>query len=267
MNVRTGESSGSSHSTLISVFVSKQIFPLQRLEWWDEVRPGILGMVMIICVLVLTHCSSHCFPLMLGASQHTLVRPSGSGCGSPYFMDDEIEAREESRIIRNHTAGSGRGCASRASLLWVQEFVQNCMLVTSCLHCSWNPPGLCVVQSRVQLSRSWARPWVIWHPPLFLLLTGLLQPYGNLSSVLPPVLRTCHLCSAPFLWMLLAHPSGPGSESSWSGTMCVLSPPIMSNSLHPCGLQPASLLCPWDFPRQRYWSRLPFLLQDLPDLS
>ena len=32
------------------------------------------------------------------------------------------------------------------------------------------------------------------------------------------------------------------------------------------GLQPASLLCPWDFSRQEYWSRLPFLpLEELPN--
>ena len=31
----------------------------------------------------------------------------------------------------------------------------------------------------------------------------------------------------------------------------------MSNSLPPYGLQPASLLHPWDFSKQEYWSGLP----------
>ena len=33
---------------------------------------------------------------------------------------------------------------------------------------------------------------------------------------------------------------------------------VMSNSLQPLGLQPARLLCPWDFPRQEYWTGVPF---------
>ena len=32
---------------------------------------------------------------------------------------------------------------------------------------------------------------------------------------------------------------------------------VVSNSLRPCGLQPARLLCPWGFSRQEYWSVLP----------
>ena len=40
----------------------------------------------------------------------------------------------------------------------------------------------------------------------------------------------------------------------------------MSNSLHPRGLQPARLLCPWDFPGKNTWSGLPFPSPgDLPD--
>ena len=38
--------------------------------------------------------------------------------------------------------------------------------------------------------------------------------------------------------------------------LCVCS--VMSDSLQPHGLQPARLLCLWDFPRQEYWRRLPF---------
>ena len=37
----------------------------------------------------------------------------------------------------------------------------------------------------------------------------------------------------------------------------VLSCSVMSNSLRPHGLQPISLLCPWGFSRQEYWSVLP----------
>ena len=33
---------------------------------------------------------------------------------------------------------------------------------------------------------------------------------------------------------------------------------VVFNSLRPQGLQPARLLCPWHFPRQEYWSGLPF---------
>ena len=39
----------------------------------------------------------------------------------------------------------------------------------------------------------------------------------------------------------------------------------MSNAMQPRELQPARLLCPWGFPRQEYWSGLPF--PSLGDLS
>ena len=36
--------------------------------------------------------------------------------------------------------------------------------------------------------------------------------------------------------------------------------------LRPHGLEPSRLLCPWEFPRQEYWSGLPFSSPgDLPD--
>ena len=38
----------------------------------------------------------------------------------------------------------------------------------------------------------------------------------------------------------------------------VLSRSVVSDSSRPFGLQPAKLLCPWDFFRQEYWSGLPF---------
>ena len=37
----------------------------------------------------------------------------------------------------------------------------------------------------------------------------------------------------------------------------VLSHSVMPDSLQPCGLQPARLLCPWGFSMQEYWSGLP----------
>ena len=37
----------------------------------------------------------------------------------------------------------------------------------------------------------------------------------------------------------------------------VLSHSVVFNSLWPHGLQPARLLCPWEFSRQEYWSQLP----------
>ena len=45
-----------------------------------------------------------------------------------------------------------------------------------------------------------------------------------------------------------------------------LSGSVVSDSLGSHGLQPARLLCPWDFSRQEYWSGLPFPSPgDLPD--
>ena len=40
-------------------------------------------------------------------------------------------------------------------------------------------------------------------------------------------------------------------------TYVVLSCSVVSDSLQPHGLQPARLLCPWEFSRQVYWSGLP----------
>ena len=39
--------------------------------------------------------------------------------------------------------------------------------------------------------------------------------------------------------------------------LCVLSCSVMSESLSPCGLYLARLLCPWGLSRQEYWSGLP----------
>ena len=39
---------------------------------------------------------------------------------------------------------------------------------------------------------------------------------------------------------------------------CVLSCSVMSDSLRPRGLEPATFFCPWGFSRQEYWSGLPY---------
>ena len=51
---------------------------------------------------------------------------------------------------------------------------------------------------------------------------------------------------------------GVRDESAAGSSVCVLSRSVLSNSLHPHGLYPARLLCPWNFSRQEYWSGLPF---------
>ena len=49
----------------------------------------------------------------------------------------------------------------------------------------------------------------------------------------------------------------PGSETKIPHALCaVLSHSVMSDSLQPCGLKPAKLLCPWGFSSQEYWSGL-----------
>ena len=40
-------------------------------------------------------------------------------------------------------------------------------------------------------------------------------------------------------------------------TWCMLSHSVVSDSLRPHVLQPARVLCPWEFSRQEYWSGLP----------
>ena len=65
----------------------------------------------------------------------------------------------------------------------------------------------------------------------------------NTYWVLTPCSALCHI-----LW---------GIQSSPITTWCVLSRSVMSDSLRPHELQPASLLCPWEFSRQEYWSGLP----------
>ena len=49
---------------------------------------------------------------------------------------------------------------------------------------------------------------------------------------------------------------------------CLLSCWVVSNSLQLHALQPARLLCPWDFPGQEQWIGLPFpSLGDIPNLG
>ena len=52
---------------------------------------------------------------------------------------------------------------------------------------------------------------------------------------------------------------GTDSKASPPTTItCRVACAVMSDSLGPHGLQPTRLLCPWHFPRQQYWSGLPF---------
>ena len=39
--------------------------------------------------------------------------------------------------------------------------------------------------------------------------------------------------------------------------VCVFNHSVVSDTLQPCGLYPARLLCPWGFSRQEYWSGFP----------
>ena len=67
-------------------------------------------------------------------------------------------------------------------------------------------------------------------------------------------------------WSSLLFSFAPFSRlSQWTFHMCMLSHSVGSDSLGPHGLQPARLLCSWNFSRQEYWSGLPFpSAMDLP---
>ena len=53
------------------------------------------------------------------------------------------------------------------------------------------------------------------------------------------------------------------NEDNW---FCLLWHLVFKSCLGPCGLYPTRLLYPWDFPRQEYWSGLPFQSpEDLPN--
>ena len=62
----------------------------------------------------------------------------------------------------------------------------------------------------------------------------------------------CHICSHEKELMFK-------TNISLTANMCcaVLSRSVLSDFLPPHGLQPARLLCPWEFSRQEYWSGLP----------
>ena len=59
-------------------------------------------------------------------------------------------------------------------------------------------------------------------------------------------------------------PSNEYSGSiSWTRFLCMLSCPVVSNSLRPHGQQPARLLCPWNFSGKNTWVGCHFLLQGI----
>ena len=77
---------------------------------------------------------------MLGAS-HALVRPSGSGFGSPYFMDDEVRLGRGGRSSETTRLASGRVCASPGLLALSPGFVPE-------LHVSYQLSSLFLKSSR-----------------------------------------------------------------------------------------------------------------------
>ena len=98
-----------------------------------------------------------------------------------------------------------------------------------------------------------------FYTPVSLLLAMLLEPtsiffHGILGIENCLILLTCPLNRAFFSW-------GPQINIVQSYLsyicVCVLSYSVMSKSLQPHGLQPTRLLCPWVFPREKYWSGLP----------
>ena len=91
-------------------------------------------------------------------------------------------------------------------------------------------------------------------------LRKILFAFSMLFSLLPNDLLRAMPCF--FSFTLMADKYRPclvvfSTRQTFSA--CVLSCSIVSNSLQPQGLQPASLLCPRDLPeRQEYWSGSPF---------
>ena len=67
--------------------------------------------------------------------------------------------------------------------------------------------------------------------------------------------------SVEVFWQWLTSEMGHWQPKPWEEFLGVsphvLSSPVVSNSWRPCGLQPARLLCPWGFARQKHWSGLP----------
>ena len=71
------------------------------------------------------------------------------------------------------------------------------------------------------------------------------------------------------IWRSAAEPrSSRGSKAMFfnsknNGALALLSRSVLSDSLQHRGLQPASLLCSWEFSRQEYWSGCHALLQGI----
>lgn len=137
--------------------------------------------------------------LMLGAS-HTLVRPSGSGCGSPYFMDDEVRSRGEVSYP-NHTVGKWQRVCKSGPLALSPGFVPELHVSYQLSSLFWKLPGLCVVQSRVQTLKELGKALEDLAPPLFCFLQACSShmnelrpascPENMLISLLCPVSVGC----------------------------------------------------------------------------
>ena len=70
-----------------------------------------------------------------------------------------------------------------------------------------------------------------------------------------------HFIGVQLLYYVVLVSAVQQSESAMGAW--VLSRSVVSDSFQPRGLQPARLLCPWDFPRQEYCSGLPFPLKGI----
>ena len=77
-----------------------------------------------------------------------------------------------------------------------------------------------------------------------------IRPIGSLSVLSLPRGMWC-------LNRLALPPVKVALTALFWGCCAVLSHSVMSKSLQPHGLQPTRLLCPWVFPREKYWSGLP----------
>ena len=60
------------------------------------------------------------------------------------------------------------------------------------------------------------------------------------------------------VFSLLYHPTVTSIHDYWKKYLCAHSLSHVQR-LRPYGLQPTRILCPWNFPKQEFWSGLPFL--------
>ena len=98
----------------------------------------------------------------------------------------------------------------------------------------------------------------------------LCHPLPFSPSVFPRIrvfsIESALLITWPKYWSFSFNisPSKEYSGSiSWTRFLCTLSCSVVSDFLWPHGLQPARLLCPWNFPGKNTWVGCHFLLQGI----